>query len=60
MVNEMLNSAINSQPFTIDVTGIGEVEIGGGKIKVPMPFTKKVACFGSSEINELRSILTTK
>jgi hypothetical protein len=57
MAEEMLNSAINSKAFTIDAGDLGEIEIGGGNIKVPVPFTKKVVSFGLTEINELKKIL---
>jgi hypothetical protein len=60
MIEEMFNNAINSSVFTIPVGSLGDIEIGSGKIKFPIPLTQKVVSFGSEEIEQLRKILTSK
>jgi hypothetical protein len=57
LVDEIFANAINSKPFTIPAGSLGDIEFGGGSIKVPIPFTQKVASFGTEEINAVKRIL---
>ena len=39
ILNEMIDNAVNIEPFTMNVKFIGDVRIGGGGIHLGIPFT---------------------
>ena len=38
---EMMENVMNTQPFTFNTSIIGDIEVGGGYIKLNLPFTNK-------------------
>lgn len=58
ILTEMIDSLIDTQPFTIHTSFIGDIVIGNGTIKVGIPFTEKNLVFNSSDLHTLKEMLT--
>ena len=56
LVPEMIQSVMTTQPFTFDTGFLGELEIGGGFIKMNIPMTKSQLVFGKNDLEMLREI----
>lgn len=54
---EMIQSVSNSNPFTFNVPMLGDIEIGGGFIKLNIPFTPKQLVFNTQDLQNLKDIL---
>lgn len=54
---EMIQSVSNSNPFTFNVPMLGDIEIGGGFIKLNIPFTPKQLIFNTQDLQNLKDIL---
>lgn len=57
IMDEMIQSLINTNPFTLNNSLIGNVEIGGGLIKLDLPFTSKRLVFNQDDIELLKETL---
>lgn len=60
ILDEMLVNLENTQPFNINTSFIGNIELGGGKIKVAIPYTNKDLILDSSDIRLFKEMLTNK
>lgn len=57
---EMLDNVSTMKPFTFDTSFMGEIEIGGGEIKLNIPFINKRLILNQSDLEILRNTLTVK
>jgi hypothetical protein len=60
ILTEMTESLMTTQPFTINTSFIGDIVIGNGTIKVGIPYTERNLVFNSSDLQNLREMLTIK
>ena len=54
---EMINSVMTTEPFTIHTSIIGDVNIGGGRIILNLPFTDKNIVFNTEDLENLKRTL---
>ena len=57
IVDEMVNNIINANPFKINTGFIGDIEIGGGNIKINIPLTDKKLVLNQNDLNILKETL---
>lgn len=57
IIGEMVDSITNTNPFNIEVPVVGTITIGGGTVKMGIPFTGKSIVFNEKDFNELKEIL---
>lgn len=57
---EMIDNTINTQPFTINTSFIGDIEIGGGYIKLNLPLTNKKLIFDTSDLEAFKDMIINK
>ena len=57
ILNEMLDNVINTTPFKINTGFIGDIEIGGGNIKINIPLTDKKLVLNQNDLNILKETL---
>ena len=60
IITEMTESLMNTQPFTVHTSFIGDVVIGNGTIKVGIPYIEKNLVFNSSDLQNLKEMLTIR
>lgn len=60
ILSEMTESLMTTQPFTIHTSFTGDIVIGNGTIKVGIPFTERNLVFNSSDLQNLREMLTIR
>lgn len=60
IISEMTQSVINSNTFNINTQFIGNIEIGNGEIKFNIPFTDKRLVLTMDDIENFKSIITSK
>jgi hypothetical protein len=60
ILTEMIDSLIVTPPFVINTSFIGDIVIGNGTIKVGIPYTERNLVFNSSDLQNLREMLTIK
>lgn len=60
IIEEMLENIVNTKPFMFQTSVIGDIEIGGGNIKLNLPFTNKRLVLNSSDLNIFKEMLTSK
>lgn len=60
ILSEMTESLMTTQPFTIHTSFIGDIVIGNGTIKIGIPFTERNLVFNSSDLQNLREMLTIR
>lgn len=60
ILTEMLDNLITTTPFTINTSFIGDIEIGGGEIKLNLPFTSNRIVFNKNDVEQFKEILLTK
>lgn len=54
----MLDSVMKAKPFTINTPFIGDIEIGEGLVKLNLPVVNKRIVFNSTDLQELKNLLT--
>ena len=59
IVSEMTTSLMDTKTFNISVPLIGDMTIGNGHIKIPIPYTEQVIVLNRQDIEELKTMLTT-
>lgn len=57
---EMIQNVTNTNPFTIETSIIGDIEIGGGQIKFNLPFTSKRLVLNTTDLEAFKEMLITK
>ena len=60
IIEEMVESVMNTDPFTYSTSFAGDIEIGGGLIKINIPLTDKRLILNKVDIQNFRNILTNK
>lgn len=55
ILTEMTTSLINSNPFKLD-TGLGDITIGNGLVKMDVPFTGKSITLNTDDIARFRQM----
>lgn len=57
LLNEMLNNVINSNPFIIKTSSLGDIEIGNGCIKMIIPYLNKRMILNTEDLKILRDLI---
>lgn len=57
IMTEMIESVMNTKPFNIHTSFMGDINIGNGNIILNIPFTDKNIVFNSSDLENLKNIL---
>lgn len=60
IVEEMFASLMETNPFVLNTSFVGDIEIGGGCIKLNIPLTSKRLVLNQSDIQELRNLLIAR
>lgn len=58
IITEMTTSVMDTKTFNINVPIIGDITIGNGHIKFPIPYTDQVIVLNRQDIEELKTVLT--
>lgn len=58
IITEMTTSVMDTKTFNINVPVIGDITIGNGYIKLPIPYTEQVIVLNRQDIEELKTMLT--
>ena len=56
LIPEMIQSVMTTKPFVYHTNFIGDIEIGGGFIKLDIPMTNTQIVIGRSDLEELKQI----
>lgn len=57
---EMINSVMSVEPFPINAGALGDIIIGGGYIRLTVPYINKELVFDYKDLEALKDILITK
>lgn len=60
ILTEMIESLMTTEPFTFKSSFAGDIEIGGGLIKLNLPMTSKRLVFSQADLQDFRDVLTSK
>ena len=60
MVGFMMENLMTTQPFIFKTSFIGDIEIGGGSIKLNIPLTDKRLVFDMTDLENFKEMLITK
>ena len=60
LIPEMIQSAMNTKPFIYHTEFLGDLEIGGGLIKMNIPMTNNQIVFGKSDLEALKELFIEK
>lgn len=58
ILSEMFESVTTLPPFPIHTEFLGDIIVGGGMVRLNIPLTDKQLVFNTSDLEELKSILT--
>ena len=53
----MIQSVMNTRPFTYHTGFLGDLEIGGGFIKINIPMTNNQLVLGRNDLEELKQYI---
>lgn len=56
LIPEMIQSVMNTKPFVYHTEFLGDLEIGGGFIKINIPTTNKQLALSRTDFEELKQI----
>ena len=59
IVDEIMDNLVNTRPFTVNTSFIGDIELGDGLIKINIPFTNRRLVFNKNDIENLKLLLTS-
>lgn len=59
IVSDMVQSVMNTKPFVYHTEILGDLEIGGGTIKLIIPMTNKQIVLGRNDLEELKQLFNT-
>ena len=57
IMNEMMQNIINTNPFIFKTSFIGDIEIGGGQIKLNLPLTDKRLILDMNDLEAFKEML---
>lgn len=60
LIPEMIQSVMNTRPFTYHTEFLGDLEIGGGFIKMNIPMTNNQIVLGKVDLDTLRDLFINK
>lgn len=60
ILSEMMSSVVNTKPFVFSTSIIGDIEIGGGTIKLNVPLTNKKLVLDMSDLENFKEMITNK
>lgn len=60
IITEMMDNIMHSNPFVYNTSFMGDIEIGGGQIKLNLPFTNKRLVLNTTDLETFKEMLTTK
>ena len=60
LIPEMIQSVMNTKPFIYHTEFLGDLEIGGGLIKLNIPMTNNQIVLGKSDLEVLKELFTEK
>lgn len=60
IISEIIQNLMTTRPFTINTSFIGDIEVGGGTIKLNIPFLDKQLVFNKSDLESFKEILISK
>ena len=58
IITEMTTSVMDTKTFSVNVPILGDVTIGNGHIRLPIPYTEQVIVLNRQDIEELKTMLT--
>lgn len=58
IVTEMMESVMSTSPFKINTPYVGDIEVGGGSIKMNIPFTQKSLVFNTEDLVKFKETIT--
>lgn len=58
LLPEMIESVMTTKPFIQQIPVLGDVEIGGGSIKLNIPMTNKRIVLGKSDLDAIKDLFT--
>ena len=56
ILTEMISSVVNTEPFILNTSFIGDVEMGGGSIKINLPFVNKRLVLDKSDLETFKEM----
>lgn len=60
ILTEMMTGVTDSQPFVMNVPVLGDVEVGGGSIKLSLPLIDKKLVLNSADLVSFKNYMTSK
>lgn len=60
ITEEMMDNIVNMQPFIYNTSFIGDIELGGGQIKLNIPLTDKRLVLNREDLQILKEVLINK
>lgn len=57
ILTEMIDNVVNTRPFKVDTKFLGELEIGGGRIKMNLPLVDRALVLSHQDLINLRDML---
>lgn len=60
ILSEMIENLMTTQPFTFKTSFIGDIEVGGGSIKLNIPLTDRRLVFDMTDLENFKEMLITK
>lgn len=60
LIPEMIQSVMNTRPFVYHTGFLGDLEIGGGFIKMNIPMTNNQIVLGKADLDTLRDLFINK
>ena len=60
IVPEMINSVMTIEPFPINAGVFGDIIVGGGYIRVTIPYINREVVFDHKDLEALKDVLITK
>mgnify|MGYP003530515093 FL=1 len=58
LIPEMIQSVMTTRPFVYHTEFLGDLEIGGGMIKMNIPFTNNQIVLGKTDLDVLKELFT--
>ena len=56
LLGDMTKSLMDTNPFMYDIPPLGDVEIGGGYIKINVPFTNKRLALSKEDLDQFKEL----
>lgn len=60
ILQEMISNVVSSKPFIVNTSFMGPIEIGGGNIKLNIPFINKILVLNSQDLDTFKEMLISK